>query len=166
MSCKEKIRARFSVEGLRTQRLARVFEDRDLALRPGEGSMTSAELLAHLVAGRNFLRGLFTEKEPSTELFKISVDTNSVAALLRQLAESWRAVIAAIDKADDEWLHGEISPFGPDSKISRAEMADFIIDHEIHHRGQLSVYVRVAGKVPPPLYAPVTEDVLEVSPKG
>ncbi|MGB9691334.1 MAG: DinB family protein [Candidatus Sumerlaeaceae bacterium] len=161
MRTKAEFRKKFYVDGLRTQRLAQVFDDSDLAVKPAEGSMTMAELLAHIIASRNFLRGVFAEEAPTTELFKIPLAIESAAALRRELARSWRAVLDALDGAEDVWLAQTISPFGPDWEMSRLEMADLMLEHEIHHRGQLSVYVRVAGKTPPELYTPVTEEVLE-----
>ncbi len=163
---RENIRQKFVIEGLRTQRLARIFEDADLGVQPGAGSMTCAELIAHIISSRNFLRGVFAEAHPQTELFKVAVDTSSAAALCRQLAASWRSVLEAIDQAPEQWLEEEIAPFGPDWRMTRLDMAQLMIEHEIHHRGQLSVYARVAGKVPPDLYSPVSEDVLEDSPRG
>ncbi len=161
MKTKSEFRKKFSIEGLRTQRLARVFEDRDLTVKPAEGSMTVAELLAHIIASRNFLRGVFGEETPTTELFKIPVASESASSLRRELASSWRAILNALDATDDHLLAQKISPFGPDWEMSRMEMAELMLEHEIHHRGQLSVYARVAGKIPPDMYAPVTEEVLE-----
>jgi uncharacterized damage-inducible protein DinB len=166
MSAKAKLRTKLATEFLRTQRLANIFTDAELALRPGEGSMSSAELVAHIAASRNFLRGVFAEAQPTTDLFKIPVDATSFRALRRALAESYRDVLAALDAATEEFLEGRIAPFGPDWEMSRLDMAQLMLEHEIHHRGQLSVYARVAGKVPPDLYAPVSEDVLEDSPRG
>lgn len=166
MTAKERFRRKFWTEGLRTYRLARVFVDGDLALRPGNGSMSTAELLAHVVSSRNFLRGVFQEGEPRTELFRVDVDASTVAAARQALAQSWRAVLEAIDATDEERLNERIAPFGPQWEMTRLAMAELMLEHEMHHRGQLSVYARVAGHVPPDMYAPVSEEVLDESPRG
>lgn len=166
MSIKYKLRKKLATEFLRTHRLARVFGDTDLRVRPAPESMSCGELLAHIVASRHFLRGVFAETEPSVELFKVPVQTDSALALRSVLAETYRSVLAALDGAQDDWLEGMIAPFGPEWQMSRLDMAQLMLEHEIHHRGQLSVYARVAGKVPPDMYAPVTEEVLEELPRG
>jgi uncharacterized damage-inducible protein DinB len=166
MSHKTHFLTKFCTEAMRTQRLARVFADAVLALRPGEGSMSTAELLAHIVSSRNFLRGVFSESQPTTELFHVPVDTATVNHCLRELAQSYRAVKAALEACDETILRQRIAPFGPAWEMTRLELAQLMLEHEIHHRGQLSVYARVAGKVPPDMYAPVTEEIFDDSSRG
>lgn len=166
MSMKDKLRKKLATEFLRTHRLARVFGDNDLGVRPAPESMSCGELLAHIVASRHFLGGIFAVSEPSVELFKVPVQGESAQALRCELAETYRRVLAALDGTQDDWLEGVIAPFGPEWQMSRLDMAQLMLEHEIHHRGQLSVYARLSGKVPPDMYAPVTEEVLEEVSRG
>ncbi|MCX7625256.1 MAG: DinB family protein [Candidatus Sumerlaeaceae bacterium] len=166
MSTKDKLRNKLATELLRTHRLARLFGDKELSLTPAAGSMSCAELLAHIVASRHFLRGVLSETEPRVELFKVPVRKDSAAALLGALADTYREVLAALDNMPEAWLETIIAPFGPDWQMSRFDMALLMLEHEIHHRGQLSVYARVAGMAPPDLYAPVSEEILEETPRG
>lgn len=162
MNAREKLLKRFMLEALRTLRLVRIFTDRDLSIRPAEGSMSTAELIEHIAASQNFTRGLFAEPTPTTELFRRCYDVSSAASAAQAVAGSIKEVRKALEECPEEWLEQRIAPFGPDWELSRVELAHLMVDHEIHHRGQLYVYARIAGHQPPVLYAPVSEEVLEL----
>lgn len=151
----------FFNEALRTVRLVRVFEDADLAIRPGSGSMSTAEQIDHIAASHNFIRGLFEDEDPSVELFQRKHDVSTVLAAVRTLSTSIGEVRRAVLAAPDAKVAAEIAPFGPAWKRSRLDLALLMVGHEVHHRGQLHVYARVAGRELPLLYAPVDELVLE-----
>ena len=146
---------------LQTIRLVKVFRDEDLGLRPGEGSMSVAEQVNHLCAAGNFTRGLFAEERPGLELFQRQYDTNSVAACVASLAAQMRETLEAAAAASDERLAEIVEPFGPEWRMPRLALALLMADHESHHRGQLYVYARVAGRPAPLVYAPVDESILE-----
>ena len=68
------------------------------------------------------------------------------------LDRAYAAAIAAIEAAPDEVLHAPI----PDERIMggapRAAIVGAIVDHTAHHRGALTVYARLLGKVSPMPY--------------
>jgi uncharacterized damage-inducible protein DinB len=69
-------------------------------------------------------------------------------------------VKAAAKKVDPARWKEEVTPWGPDHKFTRDKLALAMLEHEVHHAGQLHVYARVAGKVPAMLYAPVDDQAL------
>lgn len=50
------------------------------------------------------------------------------------------------------------SPMGGDVAVSTV-LWDWLLFHAIHHRGQLSLMCRLAGKMPPGLYGPTREEM-------
>lgn len=152
----------FNTNALRTVRLVRTFTDGDLDLRPGEGSMTTAEQFNHLCACHNFVRGVLEDENPTTELFKKNYDVSSVKAAIASLGESIGQVQSAASRVTHGMWEEKISPFGLDWLMTRGQMVYLMIEHEVHHRGQLTVYARVAGHTPVNLYLPVDDSVLNI----
>lgn len=150
----------YTITSLRTIRLVRQFEDKDLGLRPGPGSMSTAEQINHICASANFIRGLLSESEIKNEWFAREHDVSSVDAAVRVLFAALDEVKRAATQVDPERWTEEVTPWGPEHKFTRDKLALAMLEHEIHHTGQLHVYLRMAGKVPTMLYHPVEEAAL------
>ena len=151
--------ADFRTQSLRTARVVRLFEDKDLNLKPGPGSMSTAEQVNHICASRNFIKGLLNEDNPSAELFMRQFDVNTSAKALAALKQSADEVLGAGGGMTDEKWQQKLAPWGPEYNWPREKMCYVMIEHEGHHNGQLHVYARVVGKVPVMLYHPVDESV-------
>ncbi len=80
-------------------------------------------------------------------------EVTSLATAKAQLNEAFEAVAKTIGEASDQVLCEPI----PDKQIMegapRCSIVSAITDHTAHHRGALSVYARLLGKVPPMPYA-------------
>ena len=86
--------------------------------------------------------------------------------------ESWDAVIDAFNKTYEDMIvalrdpkNAELSgsikfPVGPKQigEFPLPQFADFMLDDQIHHRGQLTVYVRMAGGKVPAVYGPSADE--------
>jgi uncharacterized damage-inducible protein DinB len=155
----------FQLRALRTVRLVRMFEDKDLAFRPAEGSMSTAELIQHICGSHNFTRGLLIEDTVSVELFKKECDVSTVDAAWKSLSLAIHAVVKAAKNVSPAKWAELVEPFGPEFRMSRGDLAYMVIEHEVHHCGQLHVYLRMTGKVPPMLYEPVDESILAPPPQ-
>ena len=75
----------------------------------------------------------------------------SVEAVVRAYDESHARLAAEVGKLTLEQLNEDIEAFG--RKMHRVVLLWGMTEHEIHHRGQLYTYYRLAGIEPPPLYA-------------
>lgn len=153
-------RARFAAyfreNALRTARVVALFDDEaQLALSPGGGGMTLAEQIQHIASSHNFTRGILADDAPDMSLFGAKPDVSTLAAATASLKAATDTVMAAAEAATDAKWAEVISPFGPGWELTRGEHAHLMVDHEIHHRGALHVYARMAGKTPPFLYEPV-----------
>ncbi len=88
------------------------------------------------------------EKEPvpdTAEEIRKAYDL-AAGSLLNQVAEKWNNESLQVE--DD--LYGE--------KWKRGMTLRILIDHEIHHRGQMTVLMRLAGLKVPGLYGPSKEE--------
>lgn len=146
---------------LRTARLVRLFDDKDMGIRPGGGSMSTSAQIEHILASANFMRGLLAEPQLSPELFQRKFDVKSVADALHGIEQMINEIRQAAAECPTERWEQVVAPWGEQWRWPRGELAWLMIEHEIHHCGQLHVYARVAGKVPPMLYEPVTRQVLK-----
>jgi uncharacterized damage-inducible protein DinB len=152
--------AHFAAQALRSARVAGLFEDSDLSRKPGQGSMSTGEQIQHILASQNFVRGLLGEVTVTNALFERQFDVSTVAAALggfRQMLDEVRA--AAAHCPPERWRE-EIAPWGEEWRGSRGSLAYLMIEHEVHHTGQLHVYLRCAGKTPTFLYDAVDEGLL------
>ena len=71
------------------------------------------------------------------------------------------SVMDALEAASDEDLRGTVKFFtGPGAigDIPKMEFLWFMLSDQIHHRGQLSVYLRMAGGKVPSIYGPSADE--------
>ena len=77
----------------------------------------------------------------------------------KEIAKAYETLAQAIKeeatKLTDEDLLGEVSGFtGP---TTRGKLLRALIDHQTHHRGQMTVLLRQAGLTVPPIMGPTKE---------
>jgi uncharacterized damage-inducible protein DinB len=141
--------------------LERVPDDR-LAWKPHEKSMSLGGLAAHLsnlpwwgemtLARSEFdTAGVERQPEPSSRA--------QVLDAFDRNAKTTRALLA--EKSDAEFMapwalkHGDHTIFSmPKAVVWRS----FVLNHMIHHRGQLSVYLRLLDVPVPSIYGPSADE--------
>lgn len=75
-------------------------------------------------------------------------DMKTKAALRKVVEESYDNVLTAIAGLDEAKLIEQVSFFN--SKRSRLGILAIALDHQTHHRGQTTLYLRLKGVTPPP----------------
>lgn len=70
------------------------------------------------------------------------------AALRKVVEESYDAVLAAMNGLDEVKLLEQAQFFN--SKMTRLTILSIALDHQTHHRGQTTAYLRLKGITPPP----------------
>ena len=114
--------------------------------KPDETAMTLGKLMNHMMLGElaiaeAALSGAFPHEFPA--------DINDTAELIAAFDKQHAALIERIAALTPEQLEETVEPFGPDKKRKRSGILGVLHEHEIHHRGQLYVYLRMLGcKVP------------------
>ncbi|WP_307892146.1 DinB family protein [Bacillus swezeyi] len=118
--------------------------------KPTETSMSARELVTHMLY--SFYQFARTAKEGNPEALKKKMEETetSLAELAQTYTEKTKELLESFT---DEELDREIdltNMFG--QKVTAEQLLQFVIGHEIHHKGNLFVYVREMGHTDLPLY--------------
>lgn len=116
--------------------------------KPAETSMPLGELANHFpVAEWGLVEAVFTGKFPADRPEPHKSTDELVAAFDKTHDE----LVAKVRAMTPEQLEEEVT-FGPDMKMTRMALLNIMTEHEIHHRGQLYVYLRILGCELPSLF--------------
>jgi len=137
-------------------RSTRVLDEADSRFRPQEGMMTAAQHVAHVAETINwFLQGVsraegfdLNFEAQAKELANVS----SLAAARQMLDAAYANAVTFLRSRSADELAKPI-PNGPimgGQPVSNIVWG--MIEHAAHHRGALTVYSRLLGKVPPMPY--------------
>jgi len=137
-------------------RSTRELTESDSGFAPKPGMYTVAQQVAHAAQTIEwFVDGTFSDTGFNLDFEAEDRKVRAVTSLTSARAWMDRAVgalLVAIDQhSDEEWL----VPLAPGPIMGgepRALVLGAINDHTAHHRGALTVYTRLLGKVPPMPY--------------
>ena len=126
--------------------------DNALNFKPTPEVRSFAEQMLHL-AFWNFglLEGAGGKANPygkKQEDLEKREDMKTKAALRKVVAESYDAVLAEMNGLTEAKLLEQVSFFG--RKFTRMSVFNIALDHQTHHRGQTTAYLRLKGVTPPP----------------
>lgn len=138
------------------ERSTSVLEEGDSNFRPCDGMMTVAQQVAHTAQTLDW----FIEGASRPEGFDLNFDVLAAElAKITSLATAREWLIAAFDRAVEflrECTPVELSrPLPPGPVMGGMPISSIVnamVDHTAHHRGALTVYSRLLGKVPPMPY--------------
>jgi uncharacterized damage-inducible protein DinB len=138
------------------ERSTRVLDEADSGFRPQEDMMTAAQQVAHtaqtldwFVEGASRREGFDLDFEKHA---KALAGVTSLAAARQMLETAYANAIHFIRSRSPEDLAQSLPP-GP--VMGGAPISDIVwsmVEHTAHHRGALTVYSRLLGKVPPMPY--------------
>jgi len=137
-------------------RSTRLLEEADSEFRPREGMMTAAQQVAHTAQTLDW----FLEGASRPEGFDLDFETHaralagvtSLAAARQMLAAAYANAIQFLRSRSPEDL---AQPLAPGPVMGGQPISDIVwamVEHTAHHRGALTVYSRLLGKVPPMPY--------------
>ncbi|MEN8376344.1 MAG: DinB family protein [Gemmatimonadota bacterium] len=147
-----------------TMRVLRAYPADRLDLRPHEKCKTARELGWVFVSERLF--GTVVYNDGFEEMM------SGGGASTPEPPESWDEILATLEKAQadfralveatpDEELQANVRFLtGPNTmgEISRMDWLWFLLHDEIHHRGQFSIYLRMADGRVPSIYGPTADE--------
>jgi uncharacterized damage-inducible protein DinB len=116
-----------------------------------KGVRTYAEQIKHVAAVNYELGAAILEEKPPVDVNGESGPTSiaSKADVLKYLKESFEYVHKAVATINESNSTGTVrSPFG-EGKVSRMGLATTVAWHGYDHYGQMVVYLRMNGIVPP-----------------
>ncbi|MBO0950139.1 DinB family protein [Fibrella forsythiae] len=120
------------------------------ALKPTPEMRSFAEQMLHLTDGSyGFASAATGEKKPDSvnELEKSTTD-KSKANITKLVLDGYDFVIAGVKKLTPAQLNEQVKLFGR-FDMSRGMALAKAFEHQTHHRGQTTVYIRLAGAKPP-----------------
>jgi uncharacterized damage-inducible protein DinB len=117
--------------------------------RPTPEMRSFAEQMLHLAMGNAGIVGTSTGKE---RLFKENIEKmdqyKNKEALTKVVMESYDFVITTISQMTDDKLNEKVKFFNG-QEYTRAVGIGKAFEHQTHHRGQTTVYLRLKGITPP-----------------
>ena len=130
------------------------FEPDDLSFRPHPRSSSVSEIMEHelLSERRFFAEFLGLPEPPAAEVLPGSRTPPAYAARMLELSRPRLKFLAA--QGEDWWL--EVVPFF-DVQRERIWIFWRRVLHTVHHRTQLTVYLRLLGKKVPSTYGPTAD---------
>ncbi len=142
-----------------TAKVLRAFPASQSELRPHERS-NSARALAwtFVIEEQLMLRALKGEPILQGGIF---VEAPAWDQILTRFAEQHEEIVKRLERASDEDLNGTVQFFVAPKQIGDYRTLDFfwlMVYDQIHHRGQLSVYLRMAGGKVPSIYGPSADE--------
>lgn len=137
-----------------TMRVLKAYPEDKLDLRPAEKSRSARELIRTFVA-EEMVCGAAMRGEPIGALGGKSFPDN-LKDVLETFDRIHKEVQSLIAQAPDETMDRVTDFYG--HQISVLEVLWAELFDQIHHRGQFSVYLRLAGARVPSIYGPTADE--------
>jgi len=165
MTQREMLLPEFEKESANTRRMLERIPDEALGWKPLESSWSLAELATHIAFLPQW--GVFSIEKDSFDVVKDGAAVRRQAAcsgaeLLKGFDETAAAFRAALAGAGDELLAKPwtlLKGGEPIFTMPRLQMLRlFLMNHLVHHRGQLCMYFRLKGIPVPAIYGPSADE--------
>jgi len=164
MATREGLLAEFDHEMAATRRLLTCLPENRLAWRPHDRSRSIAALAAHIIEITRWSEPILDRARFDLDDAPVTSATEpaTLAGLLSAFAESTGQARTRLERRDGEldamWslLQGGQEVF---SLPRAAAFRTFVLAHVVHHRGQLSVYLRLNDIPVPPMYGPTADSL-------
>ncbi len=138
------------------ERSTGVLEEGDSQFRPQEGMMTAAQQVAHTAQTLDwFIEGASRPEGFDLDFAKHAQALESVtslAAARRKLETAYANAVQFLRSRSPEELAQPLPPGPVMGGLPITEIVWAMVEHSAHHRGALTVYSRMLGKVPPMPY--------------
>lgn len=149
--------ATWEYENATTLRVLRAIPDGTLDLRAAAKGWRLGDLAWHICTSeRWFCTGPLGLEVPGEDPVPKDAPPATAAAMAAAREGSHAALAAALQGKDGAWLDEVVEFYG--MALPRVEVLRLMVRHEVHHRGQLSVYLRLAGGKVPSIYGPTADD--------
>ena len=162
MNLNEPLIAELQLEAVTTRRMLERVPHDSLAWKPHEKSRTLGEIAAHIAN----LPGMFiaTMNRDEFDRYEYKSAPETVSDILQTFDQNISRALEVLKTQSDERLlgswrykYGEQVIFeGPRMVVIRTTA----LNHLIHHRGQLSVYLRLLNVPLPSVYGPTADEAV------
>ena len=142
----------------RTLRVARCIPPDKIEWSCAPGKFTLGDLVRHIAVAERHMFAETIQGRPSrytSHGLELANGREAVLAFLERLHAESREIFARLS---DEELQGKCkTPGGAEIPVWKWLRA--MVEHEIHHRGQIYIYLGILGVPTPPLYGLTSEEV-------
>lgn len=128
--------------------------DRDLPWRPHPEMMTLGQQFLHIAQSEDLgVRGIFHGEwdRERARLPKIIPGTDVLRSALTESRAQFRTALEGLD------AHG-LSRMVGHPPIALSSWLWSLLEHEVHHKAQIAMYLRLMGKTPPFFAAPLEDN--------
>lgn len=143
-----------ALEFATTMRVLRAYPEDKLDMRPAEKSRSARELIQTLVREEFVCRGVVLGDIGGADSPRAVPD--GLADMLGLLARTHDEVQGLIARAGGDDLVRVINFYG--HQLRALDVLWLELHDQIHHRGQFSVYLRLAGARVPSIYGPTADE--------
>lgn len=142
----------------RTRRVVNCIPREQLEWTFAQGHFTLGDLVRHLAAINRYMFAECVMGRPSRYPGHGTELANGYDETMRYFAERQQETVERLKTLTPEQLVGKCkTPDG--AEISVWKWLRAMVEHEIHHRGQIYIYLAMIGVKTPPLYGLTSEDV-------
>lgn len=123
------------------------FENQELTWRPFEGSMSAGRIMLHIAdAEEGWFRYVVTGQRDDWPDDYVLENYPTKAAIKALLTEVHDETVAFLDTLEAGDLQKRIAAPWNDSTFSLGWIIWHVLEHEIHHRGELSLMLGLLGR--------------------
>lgn len=162
MSIKQSLLIELEQESTNTLRMLERLEGADFSWKPHVKSMSLGALVNHVVELHDWMSMVITKNELDFQKDYIPLKLENASSLSTTLKASVEKTKAIIENLDQEALFEHWTLKSGEHQIMslpKLGALRFVVNnHLIHHRGQLSVYMRLLDIPVPGIYGPSADD--------
>jgi len=155
MISKEDLLVLATKEFATTKKMMTAFPENKADFKPHDRSSDVVKLMSTFVF-EMYLTESYLLKQPLDRNKFMEYKPENVATIVKDFEKESSHILASVEKLTEDDLQKTLE-FGK-ATFSGAEFFHMMIHDQIHHRGQLSVYVRMAGGLVPSVYGPSADD--------
>lgn len=165
MKLNEALLAELQMEAQSTRKMLASIPDDKLTWKPHDKSMSLGHLASHMADIPNWAVVTIEQDELdfATSDYKVKEYENT-AELLKSFDENMAKAVKSLENASDETMMKNWKMRAGDviyMDMPKVQvMRGFVLNHNVHHRGQLSVYLRLNDIPLPSVYGPTADEAM------
>lgn len=155
MIAKEDLLSLFKREFATTIKAIKAFPEDKLSFTPHPRSSTARKLLSTFVFEMYLIEAYVVGEKIDRSAFQ-TYAPDKLETLVADFEKETARVISSLDKLPGADLNKTVEFAG--KKMAADEFMLMMLFDQIHHRGQMTVYIRLAGGKVPSVYGPSADD--------